>query len=169
MNANENSSKTGSQMKRIQKISQFIKTVLLVILVLQILVMVFGFPLVILYALNRIFQGAFPSPTAFKNCSTLLASPFVFMVTLNFFRLFSRFKDGHLFDAQTVKCLETAGKWWIVLGIIQVILQSIETYNFHPQSVDISGSGIVPGLIVFFIGWVFREAQELHEEHELTV
>lgn len=169
MNANGLSPKPVSRMNRIQKVSKFVRAVLLATLGLQVLVMVVGLPLVVLYALNRIFQGAYPSQAAFMNCSTLLASPFIFIVTLNFFRLFSRFNNGQLFDAQTVRHLESAGKWWIVLGIIQVIFQSFEAYVFHPQDINISGSGIVAGLVVFFIGWVFREAQELQEEQELTV
>jgi hypothetical protein len=169
MNANEISPKANSRMNRIRKASKIARVVLLATLILQALAMAIGFPLVVLYALNRILQGASWSQAAFTNCSTVLASPFIFMITLNFFRLFSRFKDGRLFNAQTVRHLEIAGKWWIVLGIIQIILQSFQAYIFHPQNIAISGTGIIAGLIVFFVGWVFREAQELQEEQELTV
>jgi hypothetical protein len=33
----------------------------------------------------------------------------------------------------------------------------------------VTGNGIIAGLIVFFIAWVLREAQELKEEQALTV
>jgi hypothetical protein len=91
------------------------------------------------------------------------------MVTLSLFRFFSRFKDGHLFDAQTVRCLETAAKWWIVLGIVQATIQAVGAFLYALNNVNISGDGIVGGLIVFFVAWVLGEAQKLQEEQELTV
>ncbi|HXR48833.1 MAG TPA: DUF2975 domain-containing protein [Candidatus Limnocylindrales bacterium] len=91
------------------------------------------------------------------------------MVTLNFFRFFTRLKDGRLFDAPTVRYLETAGKWWIVLGVVQILTGLGEVYLFSPRGFTVSGDAIVAGLIVFFVAWFFREAQELQEEQELTV
>ena len=156
-------------MDRIQKASKFVRAVLLVALILQGVAIVLGFLTIVLYVLHLALAHAFPSQAGFTNCSSVLALPFTFMLTLYFFRLFSRFKEGRLFDAQTVGYLETAGKWWIVLGIVQIILQSVGACVFHPLDITISGNGIVAGLMVFFIGWVFREAQELQEEQELTV
>ena len=91
------------------------------------------------------------------------------MVTLNFFRFFTRLKDGRLFDAPTVRYLETAGKWWIVLGVVQILTGLGEVYLFSPRGFTVSGDGIVAGLIVFFVAWFLGEAQELQEEQELTV
>jgi len=109
------------------------------------------------------------SPVAFQNCCALANLPFALMLTLNFFRFFSRLKDGHLFDSQTVRYLETAGKWWMLLGTVQIILGSLQAYFLSPQNLIVSGNGIVAGLGVFFVAWLLREAQELQEEQELTV
>jgi len=65
--------------------------------------------------------------------------------------------------------LENAGKWWIVLGIVRAITECIDSYFFHRTNFVVTGNGIIAGLIVFFIAWVLREAQELKEEQALTV
>ena len=169
MKTNEISQNTNPRMNRIQKASKFVRTVLLAALILQGAGFVLGFPAIVLPYVFHLFAHAFPSQAGYTNCSSVLALPFAFMLTLYFFRLFSRFKEGRLFDAQTVGYLETAGKWWIVLGVVQIILQSVGACVFHPLDITISGNGIVAGLIVFFVGWVFREAQELQEEQELIV
>ena len=92
------------------------------------------------------------------------------MVTLHFFRFFNRLKNSLLFEAETTRHLESAGKWWIALGIVQAALQFSEGYIFTPSNIVVTGSnGIFAGLVVFLIAWVLREAQELKEEQELTV
>jgi hypothetical protein len=92
-----------------------------------------------------------------------------FMVALNLFRFFTRLKDEHLFDAPTVKSLEAAGKWWLAGGIFHIIFHSIEALMFHTCAIPLTGGGIFSGLIIIFMAWLFREAQELQEEQELTV
>jgi hypothetical protein len=167
MSANEKSSSTNIRRKRIQKVSGLVRAFFLAILILEIVGIVAGtiaLPFILLHG------GALKSQIAFKNCYSFLVLPFALMVTFNFFRLFSRLKEGHLFKAQTVKYLETAGKWWIALGIVQAIFQFAEGYIFTPSNIIVSGSnGIFAGLVVFFVAWVLREAQELQEEQELTV
>ena len=149
---------------RIIKVSKVLRTILLIGLILQII----GFvclPIVILTAPAT----GLKSPVVFENCVGLAVLPFAFLVTLNFFRLFDRLKAGQLFDSQTVKFLETAGKWWIVLGVVQIICGALKVWLFRPDTVIVSGNAIVGGLAVYFIAWFFREAQELQEEQELTV
>jgi uncharacterized membrane protein YhaH (DUF805 family) len=149
---------------KIIKVSKVLRTILFIGLILQIISLV-CLPIVILTASAT---GLKP-PVVFETCVALVVLLFTFLVTLNFFRLFDRLKDGHLFDPQTVKHLETAGKWWIVLGIVQIIGGTIKAWLFSPHDVTVSGDGIVAGLAVFLIAWCFREAQELQEEQELTV
>jgi Protein of unknown function (DUF2975) len=165
MNANENSPKTNARLNRIIKVSKFLRAVLLAALIVQtigLLAFVIVVPIVAMTV-------GLKSQVAFQNCCALADLPFAFMLTLNFFRFFTRLKDGRLFDSQTVRYLETAGKWWILLGVMQIILGAFEVYIFTPQNLIVSGNGIVAGLIVFFIAWLLREAQELQEEQELTV
>jgi hypothetical protein len=109
------------------------------------------------------------SHAALNNCGAILVLPLVFMVTLQFFRFFGRLKNSFLFEAETVRYLEGAGKWWIGLGIVQVVLQSIQASALSPNTLIITGGGgIFAGLIVFFIAWVFRAGMKLKQEQELT-
>ena len=169
MNITQAPLKTGFRLNRIQKVSLVVRVLLLVGLILQGLVMVGGVVVVPLVVFHHLQAKSPLSEVACQNCRSFLASPFVFMVTLNFYRFFGRLKAGHLFDAETVSHLEAAGKWWIVLGIVQVIIEGVSAYIFTPHNILISGDSIMAGLIVFFIAWVFREAQRLQEEQELTV
>lgn len=164
MNTNEISSKANCRKNRIKATSRVLRTVLFAALIVQIIGIVGLF-----IAIPAAIFDRFKSEIVFTNLGSCAIMPFSFMVTLSFFRFFNRLKDGHLFDAQTVSYLEMAGKWWILLGIAQAVFQALQAYLFHPRNINVSGSGIVAGLIIFFIGWVLREAQELKEEQELTV
>lgn len=106
--------------------------------------------------------------TALKASGPLLV-PFVFLINLYFFKFFDRLKNGHLFDAQTIGYLETAGKWLIALGLFQALFMIVEGLMTHSQNVAFSGDGILSGLVTIFTAWLFREGQELQEEQELTV
>jgi hypothetical protein len=152
------------RMKRIKAVSNVLRNILFAGLVLQVFGILIFFVVALTGTLTKI-----KSQNVFVTCSALAALPFLFMVTLNFYRFFGHLKEGRLFDSQTVKCLGTAGKWWIVLGIIQIIFRSLEAYIFSPRNIILSGDGIGAGLIVIFIAWLFREANELKEEQELTV
>ncbi|MGO9584949.1 MAG: DUF2975 domain-containing protein [Limisphaerales bacterium] len=149
---------------RIIKVSKVLRTILRIGLILQTIGFV-GLTSMILTA----SATGLKSPVVFENFVALAGLPFAFLVTLNFFRLFDRLKAGHLFNSQTVKLLETAGKWWIVLGIVQIICGALKAWLFSPDVTIASGNAIVGGLAVYFIAWLFREAQELQEEQELTV
>jgi hypothetical protein len=178
-------------MGRIQKVSNLLRAIMLVLLIVEgacVLAEVFMLPVAILHpsALkSQISYTQYGGLTISWGSNATGASNFqlisidfgsfilllvAFMVTLNFFRLFTRLKDGHLFEGQTIDNLEHAGKWWIVLGIVEMIYQFFENYVSSPHHINISlGAGIFGGLIVFFIAWVLREGQKLKEEQELTV
>jgi Protein of unknown function (DUF2975) len=162
---NEIAPKTNPRLNRIKTVSKVLRAILFAGLIVQ-TVGILAF--VIIASLAAMSVGL-RSHLAFQNCSALANLPFGFMVTLNFFRFFDRLKNGRLFDSQTVRYLEIAGKWWIILGIVQIILGVLEVYLFSSKNIIVSGNGIVAGLIIFFVAWLFREAQELQEEQELTV
>ena len=105
----------------------------------------------------------------YKTIGSLLIMPFVFTVNLYFFKFFDRLKNGHLFDAQTVGHLETAGKWLIAFGLFQALFAVVEGLITHSQNITFPGGGIFSGLVTIFTAWLFREGQELQEEQELTV
>ena len=90
------------------------------------------------------------------------------VVNLKLFRFFDRLKNGHLFDAQTVGNLDAAGRWWIVLWLFQGLFYQIE-YQFFGHAMVLGSSGLFAGLILIFVSWLLKEAQELQEEQELTV
>jgi len=162
---NEIASKANPRLKRIKTVSKVLRAILCAGLVIQ-TAGILAFAIIVpIVAVNCGLR----SHITFQNCSALASLPFGFMVTLNFFRFFDRLKNGRLFDSQTVRYLEIAGKWWIVFGIVQMILGAFEAYLFSPKNILVSGNGIVAGLMVFFVAWLLREAQQLQEEQELTV
>jgi hypothetical protein len=87
---------------------------------------------------------------------------------LKLFRFFDRLKNGYLFDAQTVGNLDAAGRWWIVLWLFQGLFYQIE-YQYFGHAMVLGSSGLFAGLILIFVSWLLKEAQELQEEQELTV
>jgi hypothetical protein len=105
----------------------------------------------------------------YKGVGAILTLPFVFAANLYFFKFFDRLKNGHLFDAQTIGYLETAGKWLIAIGLFQALFSGVEGLITHSQNITFSGDGIFSGLVTIFTAWLFREGQELQEEQELTV
>jgi hypothetical protein len=161
----ENASNTNPRLNRIKTVSKVLRAILFAGLIVQIAGMVAVMIAAPLVAMN----GGLKSHVTFQHCSALASLPLGFMVTLNFFRFFDRLKNGRLFDSQTVRHLEIAGRWWIILGIVQIALGVVEACFFSPKNIIVSGNGIVAGLMVFFVAWLLREAQELQEEQELTV
>ena len=179
-------------MGRIQKVSKFFRAMMLAFLI------VYGAAVlaeVIVIPVAALHPPILKSQTVFNNCGGFICVLFGFMVVLNFFRLFTRLRDGHLFEGETIQYLEQAGKWWIALGTAEIIYQSLQVFIFPPHNMNINmsllalsivrsapadlgssnnvnitgGGAIFAGLVVFFIAWVLREGQKLKEEQELTV
>ena len=153
-------------MGRIQTVSKYLRAIMLAGLIVEgaaVMAEVFVFLMAIFH------PTALRSQIIFVNFGCFVLLPVGFMATLNFFRLFTRVKDGHLFDGQTINYLEWAGKWWIAFGIGKVIYQLVDAYIFSPHRDFTGGDGIFSGLLVCFIAWVLREGQKLKEEQELTV
>ncbi|MGO8764604.1 MAG: DUF2975 domain-containing protein [Limisphaerales bacterium] len=105
---------------------------------------------------------------AYTMCGMALRCALALVVNLKLFRFFDRLKNGHLFDVQTVGNLDTAGKWWIALWLYQVFFYGLGQDYFQLKMVWSSG-GLCAGLILIFVAWLLKEAQELQEEQELTV
>jgi len=114
--------------------------------------------------------GINPDPQkTYLLCDAVFCLSLVFVVNLKLFRFFGRLKDGHLFDAQTIGYLESAGKWLIALGILQGIFSVAQGLMMHSSEITFPGEGIFSGLVIIFTAWLFREGQELQEEQDLTV
>jgi hypothetical protein len=101
--------------------------------------------------------------------SFILKLMFGFIVNLHLFRFFNRLKNGHLFDAQTIGNLNAAGKWWVVLWLFGILNYEIGYEILSSNAWAWGPGGLFAGLALIFFAWLFREAQELQEEQELTV
>lgn len=166
MKTTHDSQDSNRRMKRIKGFSKAARAVLLAVLLVE------GASLLLSPVIVVSSAAMWKEPelhAAFENLGTLIVLPFCFLVTLNFFRLFTRLTGGHLFDSENIIYLKRAGKWWIVAGIIRGILGVAGIWIVLPTNINIPGDGIIAGLIVFFIAWLFGEAQKLQEEHEFTV
>ena len=183
MNATGISSKTNGRLNRILKVSKTLRSIFLAALIIEAasaLALIIVISIAASHGLKsqhdlRIFHvtlastATMKSQVVFENCGTAAALPFAFMVTLSLFRFFTQLKDGHLFDSQTVKHLEKAGRWWIMLGFVQIVFQISESCIFSSGDVTFSPNAVIGGMIVFFAAWLLGEAQKLQEEQELTV
>lgn len=182
MNATQSQPKTALRTRRIQRVSRILRAIFLVCLIAEAAVTLLGvIQFAILHHLSDLkFQfnrADWGFTLAFNNVSNseFIGLPFVFMVTFNFFRLFCRLADGHLFEGQTIEYLEKAGKWWVALGVAKIIYQFLEPVLFSHHNINIQlninngGDEILAGLVVFFIAWLLREGQRLKQEQELTI
>ena len=130
--------------------------------------------MVLFKATALLYKATIPA-THFLLWGLVLVLGFRFIVNLKLFRFFGRFKDGHLFDATTVGNLDAAGKWWIVLWLFDVLFHEIRLGFFqisddgNSSSFDILNfGGLFAGLVLIFVAWLLKEAQEIQEEQELT-
>jgi hypothetical protein len=106
-----------------------------------------------------------------------------FIVWWNFWQLFRRLKDGHVFDGPTVARLAAAGKWKLAGWICSIFSNTIYQYLAEQASVhnlrfefvrlflsEISHVGSLIGAVaIIFAAWLLREGQTLEEEQKLTV
>jgi hypothetical protein len=149
---------------KIIKVSKVIRHILFAGLVLWIGV---GIPVVLVQAVHLWFKIG-NAATLYLQGGVCVLLVLCFIVNLRLFRFFDRLKNGCLFDAQTVGNLDAAGKWWVVLWLFEVLYYEIghgvfqisDAWNF---------SGLFAGLVLIFVAWLLKEAQELQAEQELTV
>jgi len=152
---------------KIIKVSKNIRSILFAGLVLW-MVAIPGFLAAFLIPLFVLPEEKMHPPMICETCGTALLASLGLVVNLKLFRFFDRLKNGYLFDAQTVGNLDAAGRWWIVLWLFQGLFYQIE-YQFFGHALGWGSSGLFAGLILIFVSWLLKEAQELQEEQELTV
>jgi hypothetical protein len=110
-----------------------------------------------------------PSGSRFLHCGLPFLMVICLMVNLKLFRFFDRLKNGHLFDTQTVRNLDGAGRWWIALWFFESLFNAVGHKFFQMTDVPYFGGGFFAGLTLIFVAWLLKEAQELQEEQALTV
>ena len=152
---------------KIIKVSKNIRSILFAGLVLW-MVAIPGFLAALLIPLIVLPKEKMHPPMIYEMCVMALLASLGLVVNLKLFRFFDRLKNGHLFDAQTVGNLDAAGRWWIVLWLFQGLYYAIEN-QFFGHAMVLGSSGLFAGLILIFVSWLLKEAQELQEEQELTV
>jgi len=90
------------------------------------------------------------------------------MVWWNFWKFFGRLKEGHLFDALTVRRLTIAARW----KIAEWVFSFITTLLIPPNSVSVGAAlpnGLFGVIAIIFTAWLLREGQTMEEEQKLTV
>jgi hypothetical protein len=152
---------------KIIKVSKVIRAILYAGLVLWIVAIpvclgTFLIPMILLPKENQ------HASMTYTMCGMTLQSALALVVNLKLFRFFDRLKNGHLFDAQTVGNLDAAGKWWVALWLYQGLFYGLGQEYFQLKMIWDSG-GLFAGLVLIFVAWLLKEAQELQEEQELTV
>ena len=149
---------------KIIKVSKVIRSILFAGLALWI---AGGIPIILVQSFN-LWKSIGGRATLYLQGGVVVLIIFSFVVNLCLFRFFDRLKNGHLFDAKTVGNLDAAGKWWIVLWLLEFLFYQIghEVFNI---SNGWGFSNLFAGLTLVFVAWLLKEAQELQEEQELTV
>lgn len=149
---------------KIIKVSKIIRSILFAGLILWI---GGGIPIILVQAFN-LWKNIGSKATLSLQGGVVVLIIFSFVVNLFLFRFFDRLKNGFLFDTKTVGHLNSAGKWWIVLWLIEFLFYQIGHEIFHISN-GWGFSNLFSGLALIFVAWLLREAQELQEEQELTV
>jgi len=90
------------------------------------------------------------------------------VISLNFFRFFDRLKNGELFDAKTVGHLYSAGRWWLGYWVVDCLFIFIGNGSLGTK-MAYSGGQLFASLVVIFVAWLLKEAQELQTDQTLTV
>jgi hypothetical protein len=164
-------------MKNFQNKAKIIKvsTIIRHVLFAGVVVWAIGILVILFKAISLWFGAAVPAQHCLSWGMVGLMG-LRFFVNLKLFRFFDRLKNGHFFDAQTVGQLDAAGKWWIVLWLYDVLFHEVRLGVFqivddwNPTSLDLLNFGsLFAGLVLMFVAWLLKEAQELQEEQELTV
>jgi hypothetical protein len=158
---------------KIVKVSKVLRIIAFAGLVL------WGLVTMVIFA-NAILPPLFSKQFAFliKDFTPVPMFVFAFIANLKVFHFFNRLKNGCFFDAQTVANLNSAGTWllmmWLYENVYCVLGQTLNADPSWSDSINYSHfpldlSMVFAALTLKFFAWLFREAQELQEEQELTV
>jgi hypothetical protein len=169
--------KTECVMKNFQNKTKIVRVskVIRHILFAGVVLWAIGMPVVLLKAIYLFSKSSIPA-THYLPWGMVLLIGFRFIVNLKLFRFFDRLKDGSLFDSTTVGNLDAAGKWWVVLWLYDVLFREVRLGIFQISDdwnsgglADWNFGSLFAGLVLIFVAWLLKEAQELQEEQELTV
>lgn len=178
MNANEISPKINPRMNRIRIVSRLFRVLV------GILVVMWGLmsALFVLSSVKYALSGGQPMPATLHIAFSLhqaYTSPFhvplpIFLIgavqlclggfgLILLSRLFALYERGDFFKTGNIRYIKFLGLVITGIWLTQTILELMAHQN------NIEGSGLVYGVLVFFIAWIMDEGRKIQVEQELTV
>ena len=106
--------------------------------------------------------------TIYLASGGLLEMGLAMVISRHFFRFFDRLYKGELFDATTVGHLYSAGRWWLVYWTFDFLLAFVGN-GWLGIKMEYTFGQLFASLVVIFVAWLLKEAQELQAEQSLTV
>lgn len=169
MIANEIAPNANVRLKRIQKVSRFLKVLFFVVTILCI---VGGVGLCFAYSnFHGVQKIKFVLDVGFEFTCALLWS--------FCYKLFDLYSKGELFTAKIVHRIRGVSYAYFLMALVGFISRIV---SVHSATIDLeavkqilSGNGVsffislIPGFLILFIAWVMDEGRKIQEEQELTV
>lgn len=106
--------------------------------------------------------------TIYLASGGLMEMGLAIVISRHFFRFFDRLNNGELFDATTVGHLYSAGRWWLVYWTFDFLLACVGN-GWLGVKIEYTFGQLFASLVVIFVAWLLKEAQELQAEQSLTV
>ena len=106
--------------------------------------------------------------TIYLASGGLMEMGLAIVISRHFFRFFDRLNNGELFDATTVGHLYSAGRWWLVYWTFDFLLAFVGN-GWLGMKMEYTFGQLFASLVVIFVAWLLKEAQELQAEQSLTV
>ena len=178
MNANEAPPKPNARLNRIKIVSRIFRVMIGILVAIMVLLSALFFLASVGYALgggrsnpgtlhfsfspHQAYTYPFfvPLPVLLVGAVQLCLGGFGLM-TLN--RLFALYEHGDFFKTRNIRCIKFLGLVVIGIWLTQTILEAMAC------QINLDGTGLVYGVLVFFIAWIMDEGRKIQEEQELTV
>jgi hypothetical protein len=106
--------------------------------------------------------------TIYLASGGLLEMGLAMVISRHFFRVFDRLYKGELFDATTVGHLYSAGLWWLGCWALDWLFAFIGN-GWFGTNMGYAFGQLFASLVVVFVAWLLKEAQDLQAEQALTV
>lgn len=123
--------------------------------------------------------GGLPMAARFLGFLVTLIPTAFFMLTLYYAAtLFSFYEQGKIFDLSAARCIRKIAivllAYQIARPIYDMLISFVLTYTTSNPHIRIAFdssdlTGIIIGIVLFVIGWVMVEANQIKEEQEYTV
>jgi hypothetical protein len=171
MNANENSPKTNLRLKRIQKVSENLKTFFLLACCGC---FALGMKPILLDMKPLVLSM---TGQEFHTSAGLMSQVIIYTWALEYllaYKLFSAFSRGDLFSVEIIRWFRWIGCVGILLGIEINVTSFIAAMISAPWWACLGAApflvfSVIPGFAILCIAWIMDEGRKIQEEQELTV